>query len=115
MIVIAVVGKKRSGKTKTVDVLVRGLTGKGCKVAIAKHVSEQGFMIDTKGKDAWLHAQAGARTVMLVAPCELTRIKKRDTRKLILRKIIQDCRNNTDVLILEGFKTIAEQEPRFPR
>ncbi|MGB9134577.1 MAG: molybdopterin-guanine dinucleotide biosynthesis protein B [Candidatus Bathyarchaeia archaeon] len=115
MIIIAVVGSKKSGKTKTVEALVGGLTKRGYSVATAKHVSEQDFTIDTKGKDTWLHAQAGAKTIMLVAPRELTTIRKGDTGNLTLREIVQNCRDDTDMLILEGFRNLVEQEPTVPK
>jgi molybdopterin-guanine dinucleotide biosynthesis protein MobB len=111
MIVVAVVGSKKSGKTKTVEALVRGLTKRGYRVATAKHVSEQNFTIDTKGKDTWLHAQAGAKTVALVAPEELTTIRKVDTRSLALQEIVQTCGNGIDVVVLEGFRSLVEREP----
>ena len=111
MIVVAVVGSKKSGKTKTVEALVRGLTKRGCRVATAKHVSEQEFTVDTEGKDTWLHAQAGAKTIVVVAPRELTTIRKIDTRNLALQEIVQACENGIDVVVLEGFRSLVEREP----
>ncbi|HUV98124.1 MAG TPA: molybdopterin-guanine dinucleotide biosynthesis protein B [Candidatus Paceibacterota bacterium] len=110
MIVVAVVGSKKSGKTKTVEALVRGLTKRGYRVATAKHVSEQDFTIDTEGKDTWLHAQAGAKTIVVVAPEELTTIRKADTRSLTLQEIVQTYGNDIDVIVLEGFRSLVERE-----
>jgi molybdopterin-guanine dinucleotide biosynthesis protein MobB len=115
MKIIAVVGSKKSGKTKTIEALARGLTKRGYRVATVKHVSEPDFTIDIEGKDTWLHAQAGAKTVMLVAPKELTVIKRGDTTKLTLREIVQNCKDNTDIVILEGFRSIAKREPTVPK
>lgn len=115
MIVVAVVGSKKSGKTKTVEALVSGLTKRGYTAATAKHVSEQDFTIDTKGKDTWLHAQAGANTIILVAPKELTTIRKRETGNLTLREIVQNCRDDVDILVLEGFRSLVEKEPTVPK
>ncbi|MCJ7559854.1 molybdopterin-guanine dinucleotide biosynthesis protein B, partial [Candidatus Bathyarchaeota archaeon] len=64
---IAVVGSKKSGKTTTIENLVRELTKKGYKVAAIKHVSEPDFTIDTAGKDTWKFAKAGAKTIISVA------------------------------------------------
>jgi molybdopterin-guanine dinucleotide biosynthesis protein MobB len=110
MIVVAVVGSKKSGKTKTVEALVRGLTKRGYRVATAKHVSEQNFTIDTEGKDTWLHAKAGARTIVAVAPKELATIRKVDTRNLALQEIVQTCEKGTDIIVLEGFRSLVERE-----
>jgi molybdopterin-guanine dinucleotide biosynthesis protein B len=115
MIVVAVVGSKKSGKTKTVEALVRGLTKQGYRVATAKHVPEQEFTVDTKGKDTWLHAQAGAKTTVIVAPKELTTIRKIDTRTLALQEIVHTCENDIDVVILEGFRSLVERESAVPK
>jgi len=111
MIVIAVIGSKKSGKTATIEVLVRGLTRQGYRVATIKHVSEPDFTIDVKGKDSWRHAQAGAKTIVIVATKELSIIKKGDTAKLSLKEIVKNCQNSTDFVILEGFGSLVEQEP----
>ena len=111
MILIAVVGTKRSGKTKTIEALVRGLTSKGYRVATAKHVPEQDFTIDTQGKDTWRYAQAGAGIVVLAAPRELTTIRKRNAGYLTLEEIVQNCSGTSDMLILEGFKSLVEKNP----
>ena len=110
MIAVAVVGSKKSGKTKTVEALVRGLTKRGYRVATAKHVSEQDFTVDTEGKDTWLHAQAGAKTIVVVAPKELVTIRKVDTRSLTLQEVVQICENGIDVIVFEGFRSLVERE-----
>jgi molybdopterin-guanine dinucleotide biosynthesis protein MobB len=115
MIVVAVVGRKNSGKTTAVEALVHGLTKEGYRVATAKHVPEHEFTIDTKGKDTWRYAQAGAKTIVLVAPEELTTIKKRETGSLTLQEIVHNCENDVDVLILEGFTSLVENERAVPK
>jgi len=62
--VIGVVGGKKSGKTTTIEILTRGLTKRGYTVAVAKHISETNFTLDTEGKDTWRFVQAGAKTVV---------------------------------------------------
>ncbi len=112
MTIIAVIGSKKSGKTTTIEALVKGLTKRGHRVATIKHVPEKGFTIDREGKDTWRHAKAGAQTVMVVAPKELAIIEKTDTAKLGLREIIDKCPNDTDIIILEGFRNLVESKPR---
>ena len=84
MVILAVVGSKNSGKTTTVELLVEGLTKNGHQVATVKRIHEPDFTIDTPGKDSWKHAKAGARTVVCVAPKEMTIIRKVDTTKISL-------------------------------
>lgn len=112
MIAIAVIGSKKSGKTTTIEALAEGLTRRGYRIATIKHISEPDFTIDTERKDTWRHAQAGAQTVVTVAPKELAIIKKGSTRKLTLQEIVKNCQNNTDLVILEGFRSLVEHEPR---
>ena len=115
MLIVAVVGSKKSGKTTAVETLVRGLTKRGYKVATVKHIPETGFTIDTKGKDTWRHAKAGARTVISVAPNELSVIRKVDTTKYSLEQLITECEDDVDFLILEGFKRLIGQNLAVPK
>lgn len=115
MAVVAVVGSRKSGKTRTVETLVRGLTERGYKVATAKHIPEPDFTIDTKEKDTWRHAKAGASTVVGVSPKEIAVIKKVDTTKWDLLEIINECRDDVDIVILEGFRKLTEQAPHVPK
>jgi molybdopterin-guanine dinucleotide biosynthesis protein B len=115
MPIISVVGSKKSGKTTAIEILVQGLTKRGYKVATVKHVPEPDFTIDTKGKDTWRHAKAGATTVISVAPNEIATIKKADTTKYSLEQIIKDCEDDAEIIILEGFKKLTGQDPKVPK
>jgi len=115
MPIIAVVGSRGSGKTTTVEALARGLTEKGYRAATAKHIPEPHFTIDAKEKDTWRHAQAGAKTIMSVAPNELTIIKKVDTTKYDLNTLVEQCEQEADVLILEGFRKLVAKNPSIPK
>ena len=113
MTVIAVIGSKKSGETTTIEALVKGLTKRGHRVATIKHIPEKNFTIDREGKDTWRHAKAGAQTVVVVAPKELTIIEKVDTAKLGLQKIVSRCHDNRDTIILEGFRDLVGHEPKI--
>jgi molybdopterin-guanine dinucleotide biosynthesis protein MobB len=116
MPIIAVVGSRQSGKTTTVEALVKGLTQKGYRVATAKHIPEKDFTMDTKGKDTWKHAQAGAKTILSVAPNELTIIKKEDTTKYNLNHIVKILeKEEVDILILEGFRNLVAKDLTVPK
>jgi molybdopterin-guanine dinucleotide biosynthesis protein B len=97
---IAVVGYKGAGKTKVVEGLVRELSERGYRVATVKHISKRGFSIDRSGKDTWRHAEAGAKTIVSLAPRELAVIEKRSAKlDEILRRL-----EEFDFVIVEGFK-----------
>ena len=115
MPIIAVVGSRRSGKTTTVEALARGLTEKGYRVATAKHIPDFHFTIDAKEKDTWRHAQAGAKTILSVAPNELTIIKKVDTTEYNLSALVEQCEKEADILILEGFRKLVAKNPSIPK
>ncbi len=115
MPIIAVVGGKQSGKTTTIEKLVQGLTKRGYKIATVKHIPEANFTIDTKGKDTWKHAKAGASTIVSVAPNELATIRKVDTTKYDLSEIIKNVEDDTDITILEGFRKLVEKNPAVPK
>jgi len=110
-LIIAVVGSKQSGKTTAIETIIQGLTKKGRKVAAIKHISEEDFTIDTEQKDTWRYTKSGAQTAVGVAPHEIAIIKKVDTKKLSLHQITIICKNNFDLLILEGFRKLVEKEP----
>jgi molybdopterin-guanine dinucleotide biosynthesis protein MobB len=115
MFVVAVVGSKKSGKTTAVEILVRGLTERGYNVATFKHIPETDFTIDTTGKDTWRHAKAGARTIISVAPNELTVIKKVETAKYSLEQLVAECKDYVEIIILEGFKKLIGQNLAVPK
>jgi len=113
--ILAVVGSQGSGKTTAVEAMVNGLTKKGCRLATAKHIHGADFTIDTKNKDTWRYAQAGARVILSVAEKELTIIKKENTRNYTLTDITGNCDDNTDLIILEGFRKLVAQDLTVPK
>lgn len=98
--VLAVVGFKKSGKTRVVEGLVRELTGRGFLVGTVKHIREDDFSIDQPGKDTWKHVQAGAVRVAISTPHETSFIDKRAED---LREMVQKL-DGLDFVILEGFR-----------
>jgi len=113
--IVSVVGSRRSGKTTAVEALVRGLTAKGYRVTTVKHIHQPDFTIDTEARDTWRHAHAGAKIVVAVAAGELTTIKKVDTTKYTLSDITKNCEDNTDVIIVEGFRNLVAQDLTIPK
>jgi molybdopterin-guanine dinucleotide biosynthesis protein B len=111
---IAVVGSKSSGKTTTIEVLTKGLTSLGYKVAAVKHIPEPNFTIDTEGKDTWRFAQSGAKTIVSVASKEIAAIEKVDEKDMQLKNIFKKCRGN-DVILLEGFRNLVGKKRSIPK
>ena len=101
--VVAVVGTKKSGKTTTIENLIRELTRRGYKVAVIKHVPEPDHTIDTPGKDTWRYAQAGAKTIVSAAANEIATIEKTPLETVKLDTLIKKCKGN-DIVFIEGLK-----------
>jgi molybdopterin-guanine dinucleotide biosynthesis adapter protein len=103
MKVLVFVGYSESGKTFTIVNVVRQLVKAGKKVGTLKHIHDEGFTMDTVGKDTWRHGEAGASTVIALAPNELAIIEKGDTRKLTLDELVRLFRSRgVDYLLVEG-------------
>ena len=106
--VIGVVGGKKSGKTTTIEILTRELTRRGYKIAVAKHIPEANFTLDTKGKDTWRFVQSGAKTVVAASAGEIATVEKTSADPS-LKKILQRCRGN-DIVFLEGFRKLVAED-----
>jgi molybdopterin-guanine dinucleotide biosynthesis protein B len=113
-VVIPVVGGKKSGKTTTIELLVKDLAHRGYKVAVAKCIPELDFTIDTEGKDTWRFARAGAKVVVGVSSDEVATIEKVHTASFSLDDILRRC-SDVDVVFLEGFRKLAVADKRFPK
>jgi len=114
-VIIAVIGSSNSGKTTAIESAIKGLTDRGYSVASAKRIPEQDFTIDTEGKDTFRLSKAGASTVLSVAPNELTVIKKVNTKKISLEQLISEFQDETDIIIVEGFKNLVGEDLTIPK
>jgi len=113
--VIAVLGGKESGKTTTIEVLTRELTRRGYKVAAVKHIPEKDFTIDTAGKDTWRFAEAGAKTVVSVSPKEIATLERGNTDNFSQLKAIMERCQDSDIILIEGFRKILGENPEVPK
>lgn len=114
MRVIAVVGRKKSGKTTTIENLVRELTKRGLNIAVIKHISKPDFTIDTAGKDTWKFAKAGAKTIISVAQHEIAKIEKIPFEKISLDKLLKKC-EGSELVIIEGLKKLVGTNENIPK
>jgi len=103
--IVAVIGRSGSGKTSTIEYLISNLSREGFSIGSIKHVHEKDFTIDTKGKDTWRYAQAGAKIIAIIAPTEVAIIKKKEDQKMKLEETIKDL-EELDIIFLEGFHSL---------
>ena len=113
-LVVAVVGTKKSGKTTTIENLIRELTRRGYKVAVIKHVPEPDHTIDTPRKDTWRYAQAGAKTIVSAAASEIATIEKIPLEDVKLETLIKRCKGN-DIVFIEGLKKKVARRKSIPK
>ncbi len=103
MKVVFVRGFSGSGKTTVLATLTRLLSAEGKRVGTIKHIHDENFSIDTEGKDSWVHAQSGASVVVIVAPRELSIIKKGDTATRSLSETLKVFEGERiDYVLVEG-------------
>ncbi len=101
---VSVVGPSGSGKTVLLEKIIRELKRRGWRVAVIKH-SRCELELDTKGKDSWRHAQAGADAVIVSSPDQWAIFKntRREWDLTALRSLLPEM----DIILSEGYKKEA--------
>lgn len=108
--IVTFIGWHDSGKTTLVRQVVSELKKLGYRVAVIKSSNDSGIEFDTPGTDTFQHKQAGADSVMLVAPDQMVLQKKNSG--LSLRTLAHRYFPDVDIIIGEGFKT-AKKIPKI--
>ncbi len=112
-VIVAVFGRKKSGKTAVIEALIRALSNDNLTITAAKHVHHADFTIDSPGKDSWRFGKAGAKRVFIFSPNELVSIEKTSGNEVdgeSLLNMITD--SATDVVFLEGFYQALARDGR---
>lgn len=100
--IVSFIGWHDSGKTTLVCQVVSELKKLGYRVAVVKSSNDSGINFDTPGTDTQKHKEAGADSVMLVAPDQT--ILQMGKTELSLRMIAHRYFSDVDIVIGEGFK-----------
>lgn len=100
--IITFIGWHDSGKTTVASKVVRHLKELGYRVAVIKSSKETGIEFDTPGTDTAKHKEAGADSVLFVAPDQMVLQTSNDDLSLttLAHRYFQD----VDLVIGEGFK-----------
>jgi len=102
--ILAVLGRKNSGKTTVAESIVSALIRRGFKVAVAKHISKGGFSIDKEGKDTWRYSIAGGNPIIAVSESETVIKLSKGTDEASLDWIVgTSAENGANILVIEGF------------
>lgn len=100
--IVSFIGWHDSGKTTLATGVVASLNQMGYRVAVIKSSSEKNIEFDTPETDTFKHKQAGADSVMLVAPDQIVlQTKEKD---LSLTTLAHRYFPDVDIIIAEGFK-----------
>jgi molybdopterin-guanine dinucleotide biosynthesis protein B len=107
--IVTFIGWHDSGKTTLAVQVVTELQKLGYNVAVIKSSSDAGIQFDTPGTDTFKHWEAGADSVMLVAPDQM--VFQTKNSGLSLRTLAHRYFPDVDIVIGEGFKT-AKKIPK---
>jgi len=108
--IVSFIGWHDSGKTTLVKQVVTELKKLGYRVAVIKSSNDSGIQFDTPGTDTFMHKEAGADSVMLVAPDQM--VLQTKNSNLSLRTLAHRYFPDVDIVIGEGFKT-ARKIPKI--
>ncbi|MFW9924609.1 MAG: molybdopterin-guanine dinucleotide biosynthesis protein B [Candidatus Thorarchaeota archaeon] len=98
MKIFTIIGYTNSGKTRTLEEIIKELVRRGYSVNTVKNVHIENFSIDTEGKDSWRHREAGATVTGVRSNIETAIIFQ---RRMNAKELIPYF--NCDFLALEGF------------
>jgi len=108
MIIVTVLGLKKSGKTTSCEALIRQFKLRGLKVGAVKSMHHARMTIDTEGKDTWRHRQAGADFVVSLSKGEMGYIEAASGRTT-LNDAKRHFPPDTDVLVCEGVEGLGSE------
>jgi molybdopterin-guanine dinucleotide biosynthesis protein B len=107
VLIVAAVGRSGSGKTVTIEYLISRFSAENCRVGAIKHVHHEDFTIDTKGKNTWRYAQAGAKVIAAISSDEIAIIKKNRQETSSLDQVIETLKKEKlDIIFIEGYHSL---------
>lgn len=100
--IVTFIGWHDCGKTTLASKVVSHLKQSGYSVAVIKSTKETGIPFDSPGTDTHTHRQAGADTVLLVAPDQMVMMS--DNSGESITSLAHRYFPHVDIVIGEGFK-----------
>ncbi|MBU0968256.1 MAG: molybdopterin-guanine dinucleotide biosynthesis protein B [Proteobacteria bacterium] len=101
--IVTFIGWHNSGKTTLATQVVSHLKESGYRVAVIKSSKETGLRFDKPGTDTDKHRQAGADSILFVAPDQM--VLMTHNNNLSLNALALRYFPDVDIVIGEGFKT----------
>ena len=100
--IVTFIGWHDSGKTTLATQVVSHLKEAGYRVAVIKSSKETGIVFDTPGTDTDKHRQAGADSILFIAPDQMVLMTGNSNHSLIT--LAHRYFSDVDIVIGEGFK-----------
>jgi molybdopterin-guanine dinucleotide biosynthesis adapter protein len=101
--IIGFAGWSGAGKTTLITKLIPELKAQGFSVSTIKH-AHHGFDVDTKGKDSYLHREAGASEVLVASNKRFALLHEFEGEPMSLMGMLGKLAP-VDFVLVEGFKT----------
>ena len=99
--IISIVGKKGSGKSEALEVLITLLTSRGFQVGVLKHIAREDIEIDEPGTDTFRYRMSGAQKVVLAGKKRLA-VFANLTEEMHFKEILFLFRH-FDLIFLQGY------------
>ena len=113
MKIIAILGRKKTGKTTIMEALIREFSKQFTILAI-KHISKSYFEVDKIGSDSWKFAHAGANVILPISRNKLALIVE---SKIIfegindlIKRIYTFLGKNLDLVLIEGYSELVKEQ-----
>ncbi|MDR2708146.1 MAG: molybdopterin-guanine dinucleotide biosynthesis protein B [Nitrososphaerota archaeon] len=109
VLVVAVIGRSGSGKTVTIEYLIKQFSVEGYRVGAVKHIHHRGFTVDTEGKNTWRYAKAGAKVIVAISPDETAIIKKTSSEVGRFDDVLEMLKkeDSLDIVFVEGYHELV--------
>jgi molybdopterin-guanine dinucleotide biosynthesis adapter protein len=101
--IIGFAGWSGAGKTTLITKVIPELKSQGFSVSTIKH-AHHGFDVDTKGKDSYLHREAGASEVLIASNKRFALMHEFEDEPMSLTGLLAKL-GAVDFVLVEGFKT----------
>jgi molybdopterin-guanine dinucleotide biosynthesis protein MobB len=104
--IVAIIGRKNSGKTTLTVALAAAMKARGLRVASLKH-GHHDFQIDEPGRDSWRHFhEGGVEAVIMASSGKVAMVMRTDEAENdpvgLIRRLYGG--QGYDVVLVEGFK-----------
>ncbi|MDR2203827.1 MAG: molybdopterin-guanine dinucleotide biosynthesis protein B [Nitrososphaerota archaeon] len=110
VLIVAAIGKSGSGKTVTIEYLIKQFSAEGYKIGAIKHIHHKDFTIDTEEKNTWRYTQAGAKIIAASSPHEIAIIKKTQTENIDqIIKTLKREEKKIDIIFIEGYHDLVSK------